>query len=259
MGDPQEIRENWALFLDLDGTLLDLAPKPDLVFVPAELPGDLARLSRGLRGALAVVSGRSMTVLDELLFPFVAPGAAEHGAVVRHVGGELDAIKTNAIPAIWMHTLNRAAETWKGIVIERKPRSVVVHYRLAPERAADVQALLEGLPDLDREGFVIMAAKMAYEVKPKSSSKGRAVALLMEEAPFAGRIPVFVGDDRTDEDGFAAVMRLGGVAIKVGDGATAASHRLENPASVIRLIGALADCERPSERLVELLTQETST
>jgi trehalose 6-phosphate phosphatase len=216
MGQPQDIRENWALFLDLDGTLLDIAEKPDLVTVPAGLPGDLARLSRGLCGALAVVSGRAMSVLDDLLSPFAGPGAAEHGAVVRHVGGELDAVKSNAIPAIWLHTLNRAAEAWKGIVIERKPRSVVVHYRLAPERAADVKALVEGLPDLDREGFAVMAAKMAFEVKPKSSSKGRAVALLMEEAPFAGRIPVFVGDDQTDEAGIDMAQRLGGFGLRVG-------------------------------------------
>ena len=216
MGEPQEIRENWALFLDLDGTLLDIAPKPDLVDVPVNLPADLARLSRGLRGALAVVTGRSMDVLDGLLQPFTSPGGAEHGAVVRHPDGELNAVKTNAIPAIWMHSLNRAAEAWKGIVIERKPRSVVVHYRLAPERAEQVKALVEGLPDLDREGFAVMASKMAYEVKPKFSSKGRAVALLMEDAPFAGRIPVFVGDDVTDEAGIDMAQRLGGFGLRVG-------------------------------------------
>ena len=216
MGQTHEIRENWALFLDLDGTLLDIAPKPDLVEVPVSLPDDLARLSRGLRGALAVVTGRAMDVLDGLLQPFAGAGAAEHGAVVRHPDGELNTVKTNAIPALWMHKLNRAAEAWKGIVIERKPRSVVVHYRLAPERAAEVQALVEGLPDLDREGFAVMAAKMAFEVKPKFSSKGRAVALLMEDATFAGRIPVFVGDDVTDEAGIDMAQRLGGFGLRVG-------------------------------------------
>ncbi|BCW89760.1 Trehalose-6-phosphate phosphatase [Alphaproteobacteria bacterium SO-S41] len=226
MGDPHEIRENWALFLDLDGTLLDIAPKPDLVDVPESLPGDLARLSRGLRGALAVVTGRSMEVLDGLLQPFTSPGGAEHGAVVRHPDGELDSVKTNAIPALWMHTLNRAAEAWKGIVIEKKPRSVVVHYRLAPERAAQVEALVESLPDLDREGFTIMAAKMAFEVKPKFSSKGRAVALLMEDIPFAGRIPVFVGDDVTDEAGIDMARRLGGFGLRVH------SHFGDDPAEV---------------------------
>lgn len=215
MGEPHEIRENWALFLDLDGTLLDIAPRPDDVLVPPSLPDDLARLSRGLRGALAVVSGRSLHVLDELLYPFSPPGGAEHGAVVRHPDGLLDSVKPSIFPHEWLRQLRLAAERWKGIVIEEKPRSVVVHYRLAPERAAEVQKLVEGLADLQRYGFTILESKMAFEVKPRSSTKGRAVALLMEEAPFAGRVPVFVGDDITDEDGIAMAKRLGGFGLRV--------------------------------------------
>lgn len=217
MRDAHDIRRDWALFLDLDGTLLDIAPKPDLVDVPRGLALDLSRLSAELGGALAVVSGRALPVIDSLLSPFAPAGAGEHGAVVRLPGGELDESRTPAIPRLWLERVDRAAEKWPGIVIERKPRSVVVHYRQAPEREADVRALVAGLPDLAAEGFAIMQARMALEVKPRGTSKARAVAILMEMPPFAGKTPVFVGDDVTDEDGISMAVRLGGFGLRVAD------------------------------------------
>ena len=164
-----------------------------------------------------MVSGRSLAVLDTLLSPFSGPGAGEHGAVVRHADGELDEARSLMMPRAWVDAIHLAAENWDGIVIERKPRSIVLHYRLAPEREADVAALVHGLPGLDAEGFSVLPARMAYEVKPKSSSKGRAVALLMETEPFAGRMPVFVGDDVTDEEGMSMARKLGGFGMRVDE------------------------------------------
>lgn len=217
MRDATEIQRDWALFLDLDGTLLDIADRPDDVAVPERLALELSRIRHDLDGAVAVVSGRELAVLDDLLSPYQGAGAGEHGAVVRMPDGSLDKTRSPLMPRIWLQILRTAAETWPGIVVERKPRSVCVHYRLAPDREAEVKALVESLPDLEREGFIVMPAKMAYEVKPRASSKGRAVAILMEAAPFAGRTPVYVGDDLTDEDGIAMAYKLGGFGLRVGD------------------------------------------
>lgn len=217
MRDAHEIRRDWALFLDLDGTLLDIAPRPDAVVVPERLALELSRLQNELGGALAVVTGRSLPVLDSLLSPFMTAGAGEHGAVVRMPDGSHDEIRTPAVPRIWVQMLDRAAENWNGIVIERKPRSIVLHYRLAPERKDDARKLVESLPGLAEEGFVILPAHMAFEVKPKGSSKGRAVAILMETPTFAGRTPVFVGDDITDEAGIEMARKLGGFGLRVQD------------------------------------------
>ncbi len=216
MAELPEIRPDWALFLDLDGTLLDLAAKPDLVTVPPGLPAALNAVTGALGGALAVVSGRALSVIDGLLMPFRAPAGAEHGAVVRLPDGELDECRTPAVPRIWGHILDHAAERIDGLVIERKPRSLVVHFRQCPARAAEARALAETLPDREAEGFVVMPAHMAFEIKPRSASKRRAVALLMETPPFAGRRPVFVGDDLTDEDGIAMATALGGFGLRVG-------------------------------------------
>jgi trehalose 6-phosphate phosphatase len=215
MRDAAEIRRDWALFLDLDGTLLDIAAKPDEVKVPSMLALELSRVRHDLDGAVAIVSGRELAVLDDLLSPFSGAGAGEHGAVVRLPDGSLDKVRTPVIPRLWIEKLRAAAESWPGIVVERKPRSVCVHYRLAPEREQDALALVSSLPDLEAEGFTILRSKMAFEVKPRSSSKGRAVALLMETPPFVGRTPVYVGDDVTDEDGIAMAAKLGGFGLRV--------------------------------------------
>lgn len=217
MGEPPEIQPDWALFLDLDGTLLDIAPKPDLVSVPDGLPAALSALETALGGALAVVSGRALPVIDTLLAPFCPVAGAEHGAVVRLPGGELDESRTPMVPRLWLQRLEVAAERIDGLVIERKPRSVVVHYRLAPNREDEAFDLVQSLPALLDEGFTVLRAHMAFEVKPQGASKRRPVARLMETPPFAGRRPVFVGDDVTDEDGIAMAARLGGFGLRVAD------------------------------------------
>ncbi|MFT3809091.1 MAG: trehalose-phosphatase [Micropepsaceae bacterium] len=217
MAAPPEIQPDWALFLDFDGTLVDIAARPERVTIPDGLP-ELLRVAAGrLDGALAVVSGRALPVIDSFLVPYADAAGAEHGAVVRKPDGSLDETATPAVPAGWLTILEAAVAANAGLVIERKPRSVVLHYRLAPEKRAEARALADALPGLDEYGFAVLAGHMAFEVKPRSVSKRRAVAVLMETPPFAGRRPVFVGDDVTDEDGIAMACALGGFGLRVAD------------------------------------------
>lgn len=213
-----EIEAGWALFLDLDGTLLDLAPTPDAVLVPAGLIEDLDRLRQRLSGALAVVTGRARETVDRLLDPLRPAGGFGHGAELRDASGRLggtDAIPP--LPADWASRLAREAAAWPGVILERKPHGLALHYRAAPEHGGAVRAALETLLAGHAEHFALLPAHMAFEIRPRIATKGRAVDALMGSAPFRGRCPVFVGDDVTDEDGMAAARRRGGFGLRVGE------------------------------------------
>lgn len=248
-----------AVFLDFDGTLVDLAVRPDLVVVPKRLSRTLENLSGRLDGALAIITGRPMDAVDAFLAPALFSTAAAHGTERRGADGNFVKPAASVIASAQRiaERLNALVSREPRLVLEQKAGAVALHYRQAPElehlcRIAMQQAV-EG-----EEGFAVVDGKMVVEARPAGVDKGAAIEWFMNNAPFTERLPVFIGDDRTDEDGFAAVTRMGGVAIKVGDGATAASHRLKNPAAVLRLIRELADCEGPAERLAELLTEEPS-
>jgi trehalose 6-phosphate phosphatase len=185
-----------ALLLDMDGTLLDIAPTPDAVVVPTGLVADLRALRTRLGGALAVVTGRPIAQVDALLDDAPYAVAGEHGGVIRHATGEA------------------IAAAHPGSLLERKSRGFVLHYRAAPEHGPALQRALQALMQ-DTPGFAVMPAHMAWELKPLGADKGTAVAALMEDAPFAGRLPVFIGDDVTDEDGMAAARRMGGAGLRV--------------------------------------------
>jgi trehalose 6-phosphate phosphatase len=213
VANPPQPRTDWALFLDLDGTLLDLAPTPDAVTVPSDLVETLRRASAALNGALAIVSGRLMSEMDALLSPLRLPGGAEHGAVVRMPDGLLDEIDAT-IPFEWVQALIDAARVMPGVLIERKTHSVVAHFRRAPQRAAELREIARSLVR-SRTGFSILEAKMAVEIRVTGVTKARAVDRLMTAAPFAGRTAVFVGDDITDIDGFRAAERMNGMGLGV--------------------------------------------
>ena len=212
-----EIEGNWALFLDLDGTLLDLAPAPDAVVVPSGLIDILDALRRRLGGALAIVTGRARSTVDTLLAPLVLPGGFGHGAELRDAAGRiLDADSLVPLPADWAPHLARASAAWPGVLLECKPHGLALHYRAAPQYRDAVHAALVALLTGHAAHFELLAAHMAFEIRPRIATKGRAVATLMAGAPFAGRRPVFVGDDVTDEDGMQAARRLGGLGLHVG-------------------------------------------
>ena len=211
-----EVERHWALFLDLDGTLLDIAAAPDKVVIPARLIDALGRVSVALSGALAVVSGRPLDTLDGLLSPLRRPVAAEHGAVIRLPSAKIDKLSTRRRPPrAWIKQLRKAATDWEGVLVEEKTYSVALHYRLAPHRRAAVRKLATSLVRAAPDGFELLVAKEAFEVRPKGVTKARAVEVLMGEPPFRGRQPVFVGDDITDEDGIEIAHQLGGFGLNV--------------------------------------------
>jgi trehalose 6-phosphate phosphatase len=151
------------------------------------------------------------------LAPLRVPIAAEHGAVIRLPSGALDRIPaTRRPPRRWIGQLRAATRDWSGILVEEKTYSVALHYRLAPHRKGALRQLAMSLVRTAPTRFELLAAKKAFEVRPRGITKGRAVELLMSLEPFRARQPVFVGDDITDEDGMAVAVRLGGLGLNVG-------------------------------------------
>jgi trehalose 6-phosphate phosphatase len=221
-----------ALFLDFDGTLVDIAPTPDAVSVEPGLTGTLTLLQRALDGAVALVSGRPLAQLDTFLAPLVLPAAGVHGAERRRPDG---VVERRALPALERvaDAAMQLAGLQPGLIVERKTSSVALHYRGAPQCEALCRATMQQVVAVE-PGLHLMLGKMVVEALPRGVSKGRAVEAFLRERPFAGRKPVFIGDDVTDEDGFEAVQRAGGVAVRVGDGTTVALHRLPTPSAVRR-------------------------
>ncbi len=205
-----------ALLLDLDGTLLDIAPTPDSVVVPADLLTTLRTLRAALCDALAVVSGRPIEQIESLLQAVPYAVAGEHGAAIRHAPGAApERPDLPALPAAWLEQAGRVAAGIPGVLLERKAHGFVLHYRLAPAAGPALHRALLSILGGDAAAFTLMPAHMAWEVKPGAADKGRAVHRLMARPPFAGRVPVYVGDDVTDEDGMLAARQLGGSGLRV--------------------------------------------
>lgn len=219
-----------ALFLDFDGTLTEMAPRPEAVRVASGLVPTLSALVSHLDGALAIVTGRRESDIDEFLSPLTLPMASEHGAQYRLADGSRPAVPAPALGPV-AEAMHALAAQHPGLLVEAKRASIALHYRQAPHledlcRNAVVRAM-HGV-----DGVELLQGKCVLEVKPRGIHKGQAIADFMQHAPFAGRIPVFVGDDVTDEAGFAAVQALGGWSIKVGEGPTLAQHRCMTPAAL---------------------------
>ena len=204
-----------ALLLDLDGTLIDIAPRPDLVVVPPGLLRTLHALRDGLGGALAVISGRPVEQVDRLLDQAPQAVAGEHGGAVRHAPDapiERPALPTP--PPDWLAAAERLAQAHRGVLLERKARGFVLHYRAVPELGPMLHDALLGVLAGSAD-FALLAAHMAWEVRPNGTDKGIAVAALMRQPPLRGRIPLFIGDDVTDEDAIAQARAMGGVGLRV--------------------------------------------
>jgi trehalose 6-phosphate phosphatase len=215
---PPDLDRTSALFLDFDGTLVEIAATPEQVVVPQGLPGLLALLHRQLGGALAIVSGRPLEQTDRLLQPFFASGAGEHGVSLRYDDGTIEELPIGiAVPQSWRAALESSVERWPGVRIEEKPHGVTVHYRLAPERSNEVWRMVRALVPPDHPWFHLLPAREAVEVSLRSASKGHAVERLMAHQPFHGRRPIFVGDDITDEAGMSMARRFGGLGLRVGE------------------------------------------
>lgn len=234
-----------CLFLDLDGTLIDLAEHPDAVFVPPELPGDLNAMARSLRGALALVSGRAIDVIDRLTAPESFPAAGAHGAQLRVLrGGDIQLQGATAtIPDYIRDRLMQLAGEASGLLAEDKGVSIAIHYRANKPFGpvlADRLARIADDADFAACGLMILPGHFVFEVKPAAVDKGTAITAFLAQPPFAGRRPVFIGDDVTDEAGFAAVNAAGGLAISVGRDADGAHRLFESAADVRSWLGRQA-------------------
>ena len=224
---PPEQSANCAYFFDLDGTLAEIKPFPNQVVVPKTILQCLHQLATQNADALALISGRSMVELDALTTPFRFPLAGVHGAERRDINGQTHIVNLpEGIEREAGALLHAALVMLPGATLETKGMAFALHYRQAPEHEAALVTLAERItrkwPQL-----ALQHGKCVVEIKPKGSNKGDAIAAFMQEAPFAGRIPVFFGDDLTDETGFAVVNRAGGISVKVGSGPTQATWRLD--------------------------------
>jgi trehalose 6-phosphate phosphatase len=235
---PPALDRQSALFLDVDGTLLEIAPAPDLVNVPPALPSLIARLAAQRGGALALVSGRPVSQLDHLFRPWHGAAAGLHGIERRRADGVLVDVYGDDDGMVALDRIRPAlaavASRDARLLLEDKGTTLALHYRAAPEREEEIRVLAETLHGEVDEAFRLIGGKMVVEFQPRHVNKGVAIAAFLAEPPFLGRRPVFVGDDTTDEDGFAEICRRGGVAIRVGPARkTAAKCSLPSVAAVL--------------------------
>ena len=228
----------WAWFLDIDGTLLDIAALPAAVH-PAPADNRLVTaLFSATDGALALISGRSLADIDKMFAPLHLPAAGQHGIERRDARGKVqrhpfpeDALRRAAA------AIRAFAAKHEGLVFEDKGASVALHYRLAPQLASAAHTVVRKAASELGDGVQVQGGKMVAELKPSSRDKGIAIQEFMRERPFAGRKAVFIGDDLTDEYGFAVVNKAGGHTIKVGRGETAARWRISDARAVRRWLG----------------------
>ncbi|PZX15266.1 trehalose 6-phosphatase [Palleronia aestuarii] len=228
-----------ALFLDFDGTLVEIAARPDAVELPPGTETLLARLRAASGNATAIVSGRGLADLERMLPDYDGILVGSHGAE-RRIEGKRSVVDHGQGDTL--RTVRDELAAWTdrndGLLLEEKPASLVLHYRAAPDREADCAAMLDEMAR-HLTGFVVRPSKMALELMPETVSKSDAVRHLMET--WQGRVPVAIGDDRTDEEMFAVADELGGLAIKVGDGDTSAACRVPDVPAVHDTLARWAD------------------
>jgi trehalose 6-phosphate phosphatase len=229
-----------ALLLDVDGTLIDIAPRPDEVHVPEDLCRALARLLERAGGALALVSGRPIRDLDGLFSPLRLPVVGGHGAEMRVGAGEVIS-PVEPLPQSMRAALARAEEFAPGIVIEDKGYSMGLHFRNAPQVEERLRTHIASVrAEFASEATEVLPGKALFEVKRPGVNKGNGVRQLMKYSPFAGRKPVFIGDDVTDEAVFAVLPELGGVGFSVSRRFEGAAGIFESPGAVRRALQRLA-------------------
>lgn len=240
---PPPLTARDALFLDIDGTLLELAPTPGAVEVDAQIASLLPALHATLGGACALVTGRSLTDVDRLFPGARLPAAGQHGCERRDAAGALHLhAPDRRVLARLCRLFTEFAARHEGLLVEDKGASLALHYRQAPQLASHVHRTIStALAEFPDSAIRLQPGKRLVEVRPDGRDKGTAISDFLREAPFAGRRPVFVGDDVGDEHGFAVIRRFGGVGVKVGPGPTRAGHRLPDVAAVRTWLAALLD------------------
>lgn len=235
---PPPLPAHAALFLDFDGCLVEIAHRPDAVVVTPALTDLLVRLHDRLEGALALISGRNVADLRGHMPGFPGVVAGSHGAEFSPRPGLIHAAHDAEFDAVRLHrAAHDMAAPHPSVLVEEKPHGVAMHYRADPSLQGFVEDAMQALAAAN-PGLMLQPAKMAVELRPAGVGKNDALARMMTMAPFAGRLPVFAGDDTTDEPAMAEAQAQGGFAIKIGDGPTAARHRLPDPAALARWLDA---------------------
>ncbi|MCC3244732.1 trehalose-phosphatase [Methylocystis sp. WRRC1] len=208
-------RSRWALFLDFDGTLVEIGESPSAIVVPTHLPLLLARLNAALDGAFAIVTGRPVSDIDRFLAPFRPTVAGVHGAEIRAPGGRRVEVAAGPKQRKLVAGVRALCRRFHGVSLEFKPGTVAVHYRANPEAGPPLKTGLQQIVNESPGDLVICSGRMVHEILPRRVSKGAAIETLAELPAFRGCRPLVIGDDVTDESAFAAAVRLGGVALKV--------------------------------------------
>lgn len=230
-----------VLFLDIDGTLLDFAATPSGVHVPETLIDNLIDLRLVLEDALAFVSGRMLEDVDSLFSPLRMPGAFSHGGEFRYP--DFRVVRQLADSERVEEALTRA-RTWSyqhpGVIVETKGDALALHYRRAPAHETAVRQFAHELLELLGKDYHLLEGNAVVEIKPGDRSKGHAICELLRRPQWSDRVPVFLGDDVTDEDGFKVVNAMGGISIKVGEGETQAISCLPGPRAVRQWLRSLA-------------------
>jgi trehalose 6-phosphate phosphatase len=236
---PPGLLDGAALFLDFDGTLVELAETPESIDVSPELAPMLQRLQRRLEGRFAIVSGRSLADLERHISCAGIAFSGSHGLELRlRDGTALMLTVPLGLEEVRRQVLN-FADGIEGLLVEEKPAGIALHYRLVPAYADEVAAFMGALAR--EHGLSVQSGNMVEELRPHGATKGDALRAFMTEPDFAGARPVFVGDDLTDEDGFEAAASLGGAGVLVGPPRnTAAAYRLDSVASVVRWLNEAA-------------------
>jgi trehalose 6-phosphate phosphatase len=217
--EPSLVRDlrKCAILLDIDGTILDIAPSPQQVRVPPELRHTLARLDELTGGALALVSGRPLADIDLIFSPLRFAAIGGHGAELRAVAGAEPRVSAAPLSADLKRKLASVTRIGPGILAEDKGYSLALHYRLAPEKGEELRAAVAEICAAVPQGTIeILTGKLVVEIKPAGVNKANAVCELMRYPPFAGRNPIFIGDDTTDIPVFAIISKFGGLGFSVG-------------------------------------------
>lgn len=241
--------ESAALFLDFDGTLAEIVARPSDVTVSERNLASLVSLNDRMDGALAIVTGRDVQTMDAFLAPHQFTISGVHGFEVRRPGKGISRLEfdVDALGRV-RERLARFRDANDGLLMEEKPGSVTLHFRQRPDLDEKVREVVDAAV-AGEDGLQVQAGKMVFEVKAHAGDKGAAIEFFMNEAPFAGRVPIFIGDDVTDEAGFAVVNKRGGVSIKVGDGETTADYTLDDPEAVMDWLETFAGTAEQAEQV----------
>lgn len=235
----------WALFFDVDGTLMDFRERPERVIAPRKLVESLLHLQRLFRGAVAFVSGRTIADLDRIFFPLRLPAAGVHGAELRLPGvTEVQRLPRDPRLDAALPLLRAFADQHPGAFVEDKGPSIVLHTRACTSATASASRLVESLANQSGGRLRFQAGSRVAELRPVGADKGTALRRLLATAPFRGRHPIVFGDDFADADAFRACSEVGGLAVAVGIDAPPAPNRLPNPGACRDIVHRLARMER---------------